>query len=118
MVHKGWKSHKQTLIPLACGVRCEVDKNIASLLMFLNQQLGIETRHSCEGKRRMRGYISMFATPEALRLAHYLLENSNDIHIERHMHPYGYQNLVIRWKKPNQKKLEKLVKKHFTKSDL
>lgn len=114
---KAWKKHKQTLVSLHCGVRCEVDKNIAGLIEHLNRN-GLETRHSCEGRNGKwgsRGYVSLFATPNALGLAHYLLENGADIDgtIEIGVHPYGYKNLVIRWPKKNQKKLEALIHNYF-----
>lgn len=108
------------LISLSCGVRCEVDEKLEKLLVFLNKQPRIETRHSCEGTKKMRAYVSMYATPEAVALAHSLLENDGTIgiQIERDIHPYGYPGLVIRWRKQHQKKFEKLVKKHFSKDEI
>jgi len=109
-----WKKHNQELVSLRCGVRCEVDKNIANLIKFLNDS-GIETRHSCEGRKRIRGYVSMFATPISLGLAHYLLDHGGAIEVvvERAIHPLGYQNLTFRWPKKNQKAFEDLVRKYF-----
>lgn len=111
---KPWKPHKMVLVSLGHGVRCEVDANLVNILKFLNYN-GIETRHSCEGRKRSRGYISMFGTPKALGLAHYLIDNGSkvDVIIERCVHPTGYENLVIRWPKKNQKQFENLVRKYF-----
>lgn len=112
---KPWKKHKQALVSLSCGVRCEVDKNLVSLIQYLNYK-NIETRHSCEGRKYHKGYVSMFGTPTALGMAHYLLEHGSEVRIiiERDIHPYGYENLTLRWPKKNQKNLETLIHNYFS----
>lgn len=113
---KPWKKHKQSLISLQCGVRVEVDKGIASLIRFMNYS-GLETRHSCQGKKPYgRGYVSMFATPRALGLAHYLIEHGSEsrLVIERDIHPNGYDNVTFRWPMKKQQKFEDLVHKYFS----
>lgn len=112
---KPWKKHKQKLIDVGCGVRVEVDRGIADLIQSLNRN-GFDTRHSCEGEGSWgRGYISMFATPKALGLAHYLVEHGSEaeVDIERRVHPKGYDNLTLRWPKKKWPEFETLVRKYF-----
>lgn len=92
--------HKQELVQLRCGVRSEVDVKIAPLIALLNHR-GIETRHSCQGTKRTRAYVSMFATPQAKRLAQFLIMAHDDVPlaVEMGVHPHGYEDLVLRFPK-------------------
>lgn len=108
------KEHKQILVNLRCGVRTMIDKNIAPLVGYLNTQ-GIETRHSCQGTKRYKAYVSMFATPLAKEMAHHLLENHGelDLDIELRIHPHGYEGLTIRFLKKDTRAVWYLVKRFF-----
>lgn len=109
-----WKKHKQVLITTSCGVRVEVDAKLAHIIRYLNMN-HVETRHSCQGRKPFQAYISMFATPRALGLAHYLVDHGGEarVHIERDIHPNGYENLTLRWPSSDQEKFEDLVHKYF-----
>lgn len=107
--------HKQKLVELSCGVRSEVDAKIANLIVILNRN-GIETRHSCQGRKQWRGYISMFAgRTRAKALGQWLLLNHGDLDlvIEISIHPHGYEQMTIRFQKKDIQKLEKMIHHYF-----
>lgn len=106
--------HKQELVELRCGVRSEVDTKIAPMIIAMNRR-GIETRHSCQGTKKYRAYVSMFATPQAKRLAQFLImaRGGVPIQIELNTHPHGYEGLTLRFPREYIEEMIILVHRFF-----
>lgn len=106
--------HKQKLVTLSCGVRSEVDAKIAGMIVILNRS-GVETRHSCQGRNKWRGYVSMFANPRAKALGQWLIKNHGELElvIEIGIHPHGYEQMTIRFQKKDIEQLTTMIHHYF-----